>query len=127
MMEQIQQFLAPLAAMATPEALVVLDMAVLAALAVMIVVGVVVGRRLKELHAARAEWAEELAEFSKKADAAEEGLSRLRALLLAEADRRHAAHEQAASQELDAKKKNDASGASGDQDAGAAPSIMSMQ
>lgn len=75
---------------AAPEVVVALDVAVLAALTAAIVVGLRVIRKLNVLYGARAEWAAELAEFSKRADAAEDGLSRMRALLLAEAERRQA-------------------------------------
>lgn len=80
--------LAILRGWAAPEVMVMLDVAVLAALTGAIAVGLRVIRKLNVLYAARSEWAAELAEFSKRADAAEEGLSRMRALLLAEAERR---------------------------------------
>jgi len=80
--------LAVLRGWAAPEVMVMLDVAVLAALTGAIVVGLRVIRKLNVLYAARSEWAAELAEFSKRADAAEDGLSRMRALLLAEAERR---------------------------------------
>ncbi len=70
----------------TPEIILALDIAVLCALTVAICVGAQVIRKLNVLYAARSEWARELSEFSSRADAAESGLSRLRAVLLAEAE-----------------------------------------
>lgn len=72
----------------TPQNLLILDCAVLLALTVAIFVGLKVARRLSALHAARDEWAAELKTFAERADAAEAGLERLRAALLAEAERR---------------------------------------
>ena len=75
-------------ALMTPQNLLILDCAVLLALTIAIFVGLRVARRLNALHAARDEWAVELKTFAERADAAEAGLERLRAALLAEAERR---------------------------------------
>lgn len=65
-----------------------LDIAVLAALAIAILVGLHLAWRLKALRRTHAQWNTEMAAFTEKTDATEASLERLRLVLLAEAAHR---------------------------------------